>query len=343
MPTYQIPEGATEFSIGLTDPVFTIPPPLPDPNEPPTVNAGSDVIITLPTNTVTLVGSAGDPDGAIVDYFWEQTSGATAIIDSRESRTTIVSGLSEGINTFQLNVTDNDGAHAFDYVNVTVKPAVVPPPSDDYTQLFNFTLNPNDPSTAIIKKMLNDHGQYGAGGLTTLNGIDVFRAQCKFDGSVSRSEIQFDENPYTPQEGAWEFDALYSSIPSNAGRNGLSSQFHGYASGTSGQGSMWFASANSWLIQEQVDNHNNTYSPTIFTYQLNKWYTVRHEIKFTSGNDGYWRTFIAEKGQPLQKRYDSGPRKTSDGGGQYFKLGIYFWINVTALGYFTNIKIFKKN
>lgn len=217
-------------------------------------------------------------------------------------------------------------------------------PDAGYQLLYNFTLEQDDPTTKIIQGLMDKHNQHGSGSLTTFDGQGVFKADARFSGSVSRSEIQFDENPYTPAEGAYEFDVYLASIPSNGGGNGLCSQFHGYASGTSGQGAMWFSSNTDWQIVEQVDNKTNTYWPAMFKFQTGKWYTVRHEVKFTSLNNGYWRTFIAERGQPLPSvpTFNSGARKTSDGGGQYFKIGLYFWINVSALGYIGNIKIFKK-
>ena len=45
-------------------------------NQPPVANAGADMSITLPINTVNLNGaSSSDPDGTISIYNWSQTSG----------------------------------------------------------------------------------------------------------------------------------------------------------------------------------------------------------------------------------------------------------------------------
>lgn len=55
-------------------------------NQPPSANAGSDAVLLLPTNTVTLSGSASDSDGSIASYRWEQDSGpTTAVITSATS------------------------------------------------------------------------------------------------------------------------------------------------------------------------------------------------------------------------------------------------------------------
>jgi hypothetical protein len=48
------------------------------PNQPPTANAGADIIITLPTNSTPLNGSGTDPDGSIVAYQWTKLSGPVA-------------------------------------------------------------------------------------------------------------------------------------------------------------------------------------------------------------------------------------------------------------------------
>jgi hypothetical protein len=59
----------------FSDPVGTQPPPPPG-NTPPIANAGSDIIITLPNNSVTLNGTASrDTDGTIVTYAWTKTAG----------------------------------------------------------------------------------------------------------------------------------------------------------------------------------------------------------------------------------------------------------------------------
>ena len=86
----------------------------------PSANAGADQVITLPTDNVTLVGSASDIDGTITTYTWTKTSGGAATIVSPSSSTTVVDDLVEGSYVFRLTVTDNGGATNFDEVNVTV-------------------------------------------------------------------------------------------------------------------------------------------------------------------------------------------------------------------------------
>ncbi|MEO6719055.1 MAG: T9SS type A sorting domain-containing protein [Ferruginibacter sp.] len=97
-------------------------PGLPAPvNQPPVPNAGPDKVLTLPTNSVTLTGSATDPDGSITKYSWTKVGGLGAYtIVSPSSASTVVSNLQAGSHQFQLRVTDNGGSIADDYVQVTV-------------------------------------------------------------------------------------------------------------------------------------------------------------------------------------------------------------------------------
>lgn len=97
-------------------------------NVPPTANAGANQVITLPVNSVTLVGSGTDPDGTIVSYAWIKVSGPTGgAITSPSSSTTGVTGLTQGSYIYQLTVTDNGGLTGTSLTQITVNPVVVPP------------------------------------------------------------------------------------------------------------------------------------------------------------------------------------------------------------------------
>jgi ribosomal protein L14 len=100
----------------------------PVPNQLPIVSAGNSVSITSPDNSVTLVGTASDPDGKISSLAWSQTSGGSTATFSRvDSLVTTVSGLLQGIYVFRLTATDNSGASVFAEVTITVNPPVVNP------------------------------------------------------------------------------------------------------------------------------------------------------------------------------------------------------------------------
>jgi cytochrome b involved in lipid metabolism len=93
-------------------------------NTPPTANAGANQNITVPTSLVTLSGSGTDSDGTIASYFWTTVSGGAAAIESPSASTTNVTGLVAGSYTFQLTVTDNQGATGTDSMIVTVNGSV---------------------------------------------------------------------------------------------------------------------------------------------------------------------------------------------------------------------------
>jgi poly(3-hydroxybutyrate) depolymerase len=99
----------------------------PLPNVAPVTKAGADVTITLPTNSVTLDGSASsDADGSITSYKWTKVSGpASDTIKAATSSKTAITGLTQGSYTFQLTTTDNIGASSSDQVVVTVNAATL--------------------------------------------------------------------------------------------------------------------------------------------------------------------------------------------------------------------------
>ena len=120
-------------NFGLTDfddiqiNVNTAPPP---PNQAPSANAGADQSITLPTNTVTLNGSGTDPDGTIAGYQWTKLTGpATFTIATPTQAQTAINNLVQGVYSFELRVTDNQGATGRDTVQITVNAAANQAPS----------------------------------------------------------------------------------------------------------------------------------------------------------------------------------------------------------------------
>jgi hypothetical protein len=99
-------------------------------NQPPVANAGSNQTITLPTNTVSVNGSASkDPDGVIVSFNWTQISGPSqGTIANAASVSTTITNLVQGIYIYKLTVTDNGGATGSDTMTITVNAAVNQPP-----------------------------------------------------------------------------------------------------------------------------------------------------------------------------------------------------------------------
>ena len=95
-------------------------------NVAPTVTAGNDPTITLPTSSTTLTGTATGNNGATIKGLsWKETSGpANATIASPASISTTVSGLTvAGTYVFTLTATDNNNLTASGSVTVVVKAA----------------------------------------------------------------------------------------------------------------------------------------------------------------------------------------------------------------------------
>jgi hypothetical protein len=96
--------------------------PEPPPNQNPTVDAGNDKSLRLPTTSVQLSCVATDPDGTVVSYRWQQISGPKTVTFSDSLIINpLVSGMdSVGVYSFLVTVTDDDGAQDTDIVAVAV-------------------------------------------------------------------------------------------------------------------------------------------------------------------------------------------------------------------------------
>lgn len=79
-------------------------------NAPPVANAGADKQAFLPSNAVTITGSATDSDGAISSYQWSKVSGPGSSISGVSTSSLSVDGLLEGDYVFRLVVKDDHGA-----------------------------------------------------------------------------------------------------------------------------------------------------------------------------------------------------------------------------------------
>ena len=94
---------------------------LPAPNAAPIVNAGSNINIYLPDNSVQLNAVATDPDGIIQSYSWSVINGpALFTFNTASAAQTRFQNLSQGVYEVEIKVTDNRGATGFDTVVITV-------------------------------------------------------------------------------------------------------------------------------------------------------------------------------------------------------------------------------
>ncbi|XP_071324122.1 low-density lipoprotein receptor-related protein 11 [Trachinotus anak] len=90
-------------------------------DEPPRSDAGQDVVIQLPTDWAVLDGRDSVDDHGISHYEWTLVKGDTAInMKATHPGLLKISGLQEGVYTFQMTVTDTTGQKSSDNVSVTV-------------------------------------------------------------------------------------------------------------------------------------------------------------------------------------------------------------------------------
>ena len=90
-----------------------------DGNVPPIVLAGDDIYINDAETTASALATAFDPDGYIASQIWTKTVGAFGdIIDTPWTLATGFQNLTEDFYTYQIEVTDNDGATAVDTLNI---------------------------------------------------------------------------------------------------------------------------------------------------------------------------------------------------------------------------------
>ena len=121
--TYVLRLTADDSELSSTDDVTITVAPEPPVNQAPTVNAGLDQTITLPS-TATLAGSASDdglPSNTLTTT-WSQVSGAgTATFANASSTTTSVSFSAAGTYVLRLTASDGDLSSSDD-VTITVNP-----------------------------------------------------------------------------------------------------------------------------------------------------------------------------------------------------------------------------
>ncbi|MBS1698136.1 MAG: tandem-95 repeat protein [Actinobacteria bacterium] len=98
-------------------------------NRPPTVSAGANQSVEVGA-TVTLSGTANDPDGDSVSYAWTQTGGSpTLTLGTPSAAQTTFTATSAGSFEFTLTATDGGGLSGSAHVTVTVSPPGTLPPA----------------------------------------------------------------------------------------------------------------------------------------------------------------------------------------------------------------------
>ena len=116
------------------DVVITVEAPPPEPNQPPTADAGSNRTVDQGANVV-VTGSGSDSDGTIVDWAWSQVSGTSvSLSNANQPQVSFTAPGSPGNVVLRLTVTDDDGATDSDDVVITVQ---APPEPDGTTGGFH--------------------------------------------------------------------------------------------------------------------------------------------------------------------------------------------------------------
>ncbi len=233
-------------------------------NQPPTVNAGVDRAITLPTNSISLSGTAADdglPTGSTVTATWSKVSGAgTVTFNNTNALTTTATFSTAGTYVLRLSASDSQLSA-----------------SDDIT--ITFTVVSDDLLNGLVAHWKFDEGSgtsvsdsSGHGNIATLaNGpvwsIGKFSQALRFDGidDVARTPALSLGNTFTLT--AWVRPALFFNgwgaiaAESNVGGlftyNTLNGGVFDVYEGTSNLGSL--IAPNQWYFVTIISNGTNKY------------------------------------------------------------------------------------
>lgn len=166
------------------------PPPPPPPNQAPTVDAGPDVTV-VEADSVVLAATASDSDGTIASWAWSQVDGESVTLGGAD--TASVSFVAPAVTdisqlSFQLVVTDDDGATASDSVVVTVYPEGMVPLSVTLSGKITFDLVPRGSTSSGL--------DYSSTRITGAPGIRVQAIRAS-DDSILASGVTDAEGNYS--------------------------------------------------------------------------------------------------------------------------------------------------
>lgn len=167
--TYVLQLSATDGTntTNATTQVTVNPPATPTVNQPPVVSAGANQTITLPTNIVTLNGTATDdglPTGSVLTFNWNQVSGPAAVMFSTPTKAvTQVTFTAAGTYDLRLTASDSVLFTSAD-VHVTVNPA---------PQALTVSAGPSQTITFPVNKVTMNGSATGGNGPLTLTWSTV--------------------------------------------------------------------------------------------------------------------------------------------------------------------------
>ena len=205
-------------------------------NQAPTAVAGNDITVDEQTE-VTLTGSGTDTDGTIASYSWTQTAGSTVTLANASSASATFSApdISETEQlTFQLTVTDNDGATASDSVNVTVNPISILPiaqAGEDQSVMTGSEVILAGSGTDSDGEIVQYQWTQTSGDAVTISQAD--QAQASFYAPQTEQTLTF-ELTVTDNDGNTASDtvAITTEIPSGFNLIDSAQQAQAYSAGT---------------------------------------------------------------------------------------------------------------
>ena len=87
----------------------------------PTANAGLDMTIYLPQDSISFIGAGYDADGFIASFSWRVINASSQyLFTTSNNQQTQIKNLIQGVYEIELSVTDNNGAKGYDTIKLTV-------------------------------------------------------------------------------------------------------------------------------------------------------------------------------------------------------------------------------
>lgn len=168
-------------------------------NQPPTADAGEDVVVNEETTIQLSAGQSDDLDGTIEGFHWEQLSGPAVQVESWDvASISFTAPVTEDRVTleFQVTVTDDDGASASDQATVTVVP---------YAPLTSLEVYFPNIGTRFFGKSVSVVGSIDKG-RAAISGVEIkatagageVAAVIQGDGIFTISSLQLPENNQNP-------------------------------------------------------------------------------------------------------------------------------------------------
>ena len=195
---------------------------------PPIAMAGPDQVITLPTDSIALDGSASsDPDGTISEWLWKKISGPASftMMNPAVSKTS-VKNLVAGTYQFELIVKDDKGLSAKDTMQVIVDAVAIPkhPPVANAGNDTTITLPANtvnldgSKSTDPDNNIISYAWTYIAGPLTfSISNANAVQTQVtKLVEGIYQFELKV-----TDAEGLYDKDTVLVTVTDNTPEPGV--------------------------------------------------------------------------------------------------------------------------